>query len=326
MLKRRGFTLIELLVVIAIIAVLIALLLPAVQQAREAARRTQCKNNLKQLGLGLHNYHETFSIFPPGGLGGQTAASPNGFRASFFTLLLPYIDQANAYNKIDFNSYFSASGNFSLTPAMVDFLPTLRVPGLNCPSSELRVMAVSANPDDFVLQRPNYVGISGTVLNPADGTTFLASQGSIGAGRYVNNGLLSANSRKQFRDIVDGSTNVIVMSEQGRPLVDGTDNRSSMWRGGAWAGCYYLGESNPANGDQFCQNLVNVEYGSNNMAVGLSDANVSYMSSIPFSSRHVGGVHALRGDGTVTFLSDNINFKTLLQLTHLSDGNVVGEY
>src|SRR5476651_2493187 len=96
--RRRAFTLIELLVVIAIIAVLVALLLPAVQQAREAARRSQCKNNFKQIGLALHNYHDVFTIFPPGG--------NYPAYASFFVGLLPYMDQGAAYNQFDFNADF----------------------------------------------------------------------------------------------------------------------------------------------------------------------------------------------------------------------------
>ena len=100
--KYRGFTLIELLVVIAIIAILIALLLPAVQQAREAARRTQCKNNLKQLGLAFHNYHDTFTLFPIG----VQSAGPNAghYGPSFYAGILPYLEQANVYNRLTFNS------------------------------------------------------------------------------------------------------------------------------------------------------------------------------------------------------------------------------
>jgi prepilin-type N-terminal cleavage/methylation domain-containing protein len=106
--RRRGFTLIELLVVIAIIAVLIALLLPAVQQAREAARRTQCKNNMKQLGLAMHNYHDTFRVFPPGWIAVDPATNAqsahegiSGF--GWGTMLLPQIDQSPLYNQLNLN-------------------------------------------------------------------------------------------------------------------------------------------------------------------------------------------------------------------------------
>ena len=97
--RRRGFTLIELLVVIAIIAVLIALLLPAVQQAREAARRTQCKNNLKQMGLALHNYHDTYNGFPNGNI----ASAAGGWGMSWYMRILPYVDQAPVFNKLTFS-------------------------------------------------------------------------------------------------------------------------------------------------------------------------------------------------------------------------------
>src|SRR6476469_1828653 len=96
---RTAFTLIELLVVIAIIGVLVSLLLPAVQQAREAARRTQCKNNLKQIGLALHNYESTYNRLPPGNFGGIAGCKDDGLAWSFS--ILPYIDQAPLYNKID---------------------------------------------------------------------------------------------------------------------------------------------------------------------------------------------------------------------------------
>ncbi len=317
--RRLGFTLIELLVVIAIIAVLIALLLPAVQQAREAARRSQCKNNLKQLGIALHNYHDTFSVFPPGGLYPR--------RASFLVMLFPYMDQAAAYNQLNFSSSFTANGG-TITPAMTAFLPQIRVPSLNCPSSEMTTYAAHPN-DGLTVQRTNYVGISGSVYDPNNTSVILAVNTGMVYGWYVNNGVLAANSKTQMRDILDGSSNTLMVGEQGRPLVDNvTDNRGSGYCGGAWAGCYQAGEStNPGvNANQFCGPLTNVAYAINNMAAGLQWAATPYQSSTPFSSRHVGGAQFLRGDGTVVFLSENINFATLMKLANMRDGAVLGEY
>src|SRR4051794_7951368 len=115
--KNRGFTLIELLVVIAIIAVLIALLLPAVQQAREAARRTQCKNNLKQIGLALANYESTFTSFPPARIGryanGISGTWDDGW-ASWAVMILPYLEQSNLYNQYNVNLRWNDIGNASI--------------------------------------------------------------------------------------------------------------------------------------------------------------------------------------------------------------------
>lgn len=314
--RRPGFTLIELLVVIAIIAVLIALLLPAVQQAREAARRSQCKNNLKQLGLALHNYHDTFTIFPPGG-------NYPGY-ASFFVAILPYMDQAPGYNKIDFTSDFDTrSGYRTFTAAQSAIYSTLFVPGLNCPSSELISFGISrtCSPNTLQIQRPHYVGISGAVISPVDGTT--NSNTASTYGWQVTNGVLACDGGTRIRDMIDGVSNTMMVAEQGRPLDTGLDNRSSMHCGGAWEGCYYAGGATATS--QFCQNLTNLAYGINKMGP-LSYAANPYESSNPISSRHVGGAHALRGDGTVVFLSDNINFTTLLRLASKNDNQVIGEY
>src|SRR5436190_1292958 len=115
----RGFTLIELLVVIAIIAVLIALLLPAVQQAREAARRTQCKNNMKQMGLGLYNYESTHRVFPPARIDLTGPPGPAIYQTRWITLCLPYFDQANVYSLYNFNQAWFDTANIPATSAKI---------------------------------------------------------------------------------------------------------------------------------------------------------------------------------------------------------------
>jgi prepilin-type processing-associated H-X9-DG protein len=146
--------------------------------------------------------------------------------------------------------------------------------------------------------------------------------GDSGYGRYVSNGVLYGGSYVRIADITDGTSNVMAMSEQGRPLLTEVDNRSCMWGGGAWNGCYLIGE---APSGSFCMNLTQIQYGINNMT-GLPQADTPYKSSNPLSSRHTGGVHALKCDGSVIFLSENVNFLTLLRLAHKSDSQPVGEY
>ena len=248
--RSRGFTLIELLVVIAIIAILIALLLPAVQQAREAARRTQCKNNLKNVALAFHNYHDTFDIFPPG----YIAAIPNHSTRSALTLLLPYIEQANLYNQIDSSTpMFNGPTGYNATilaqnVAAAATILTIFV----CPSSVARPTDSYLYPAGafgggfpaanctWVGGRTDYGGTSGV-------------RGAFGNLAYSNNqggdreGVLRAagvgGDRSRMRDITDGTSNTFLLGERtggtqiyyknipapGLPAVIGQTN------GGGWA-------------------------------------------------------------------------------------------
>src|SRR5579859_6029688 len=174
--SRRGFTLIELLVVIAIIAVLVSLLLPAVQQAREAARRTQCKNNLKQLGLAMHNYHDAYLGFPMGK--NTTASGLTNFPAQ--ARILPYIDQTNLYNQINFNVGPTNAAN------VLAYNTTL--PAFRCPTDTDTMQAVIGG-------RSNYYTNTGTnVINGLPGLTV----GSTNYGMPMPNGPIYQDSFMKF--------------------------------------------------------------------------------------------------------------------------------
>lgn len=324
--RRTGFTLIELLVVIAIIAILIALLVPAVQKVRESAARTQCANNLKQMGLALHAFHDVNSMLPPGGQGPPAGATAGG--PSFLVLILPYIEQQGVYNTFDFASGWDTRGTFTATQSSA--YANARVKIYNCPSTDLeKFNSGSTCPGSPAAQRPNYVGVSGATYSPTDGTTAIPAYNGTAStyGVHTKTGALIASpdkNGKRFADMTDGTSNVIVISEQGRKRTDDTDYRSCMHCGGAWMGCYYNGGWSVAS--QFCQNLVEVRHAINNMATGLQYGQQPYESSTVFSSYHTGGVQAARGDGSITWLGDATPLITLLRLAHISDGNPVADY
>jgi len=327
--RRSAFTLIELLVVIAIIAILVALLLPAVQQAREAARRSQCKNNLKQMGLALHNYHDTFSVFPANGY----------FRrgASWHVPILPYMEQSAVYDGLTFgeHSSFMYQSGCGCTAEDIDLHAEVRLSYITCPSSPLPSVTNGAVPSGQVgsfgsstiaLQVAEYAAIAGHTRNP-NTQADIYTAGSYG--HYADNGTIYVRSKTRMRDLTDGTTNTLIVSESSRPTKDvlgvrGTvgnqyDNRVGSFSGGMWIG--------PKELTGWIANQISVRYPINSDAMTSSSEGYlySYTQNNPLSSNHDGGVQGLLGDGSVRFLSENMSEVTLQRLCIRNDGLILGE-
>lgn len=301
--QRKGFTLIELLVVIAIIAILIALLLPAVQQAREAARRSTCKNQLKQIGLALHNYHETHRIFPQGGFGqsigsGTGNTTANNVSMSFLVMILPFVDQAPLYETFNLNRGYQHSTNMQAC---------LNVPPVyHCPSSN---KTKSTHTSEVVISAPvfasHYVGNMGPVgTNPVTSAPYPLECENPSAGTSITNcrsgndvsalGVLGGpRSAIRLRDVIDGTSNTIMVGE-----MSGHKYLAEIIAPRAWdRGCH----------NDSCGSSKNVKFGIN--VHGFISGEFNNMS---FGSQHEGGAHLLMADGSVHFASENVDLNVYL--------------
>lgn len=319
--RQKGFTLIELLVVIAIIAVLIALLLPAVQQAREAARRTQCKNNLKQIGLAIHNYHDTYNRFP--GIGLQV-----GWGHNWTVSILPYADQAPLYNMWVFtgtDTGWRGDGVGGPNNANYD---NKQIPWMICPSSPLPVFLTRfPNP---VLPAAGYMAVTGAAPNglyqPASGSTWWPSSGNNGI--YSNSGLIVQEACKQMRDCTDGLSNTILIGEQSNFTFDPTGvNKADARAGATWG--WAMGSNSGWAAGPGGGGATTIRYAPNAKVLGTDGCIATTENqriNTPLNSAHTGGVQLLMGDGAVKFISENINMATLTYLAARDDGQVVGDY
>jgi len=328
--SRRGFTLIELLVVIAIIAILVALLLPAVQQAREAARRSSCKNNLKQLGLALHNYHDVHNKFPMGARPGISNAC-----TSWRFALLPYLEQPALYD-------LAAASNWSLPSyiasptSLSQFNPNVQqlfgrvVPVYACPSSAINPLYAFSTADreiGSVTQGHHYVGIMGAYPDPEGRTAleYAAMHGHF----PTSNGTLLNGECKSMRDLTDGTSNTIVVSEQSgnanqNAAVRRIANYHTGWGGNTTTGTVTTWQANP-DVHRYSSGITSVFHSPNPKAVG-AEGNNEWKSNTPLTSFHTGGVQVVLGDGAVRFVSDNVHLQTLQRLCVRDDGAALGEW
>ena len=298
--RTRGFTLIELLVVIAIIAILIALVLPAVQRAREAARRTQCKNNLKQIGLALHNYHGIHGVFPSGWIS-VNAGVPNAHHGTsgvgWAAMILPQMEQNNAYQL--FNSLLPLTD-----PANAAFLQ-VQIPAYKCPSDpQPDKFTISSEATGAVLAElpiANYIGVFG----PENLDNCENSPGNLPVmsdGTCKGSGVFYHNSSVRLRDLSDGTSSTLMTGER-------RTNASLDWFS-SWPGMISEGEESI---QRVCGSADHVP---NHPASHFDD----------FSSHHVGGAQFCLGDGSVHFISENIDGRLYQALATIQNGEVVGDF
>ncbi len=308
--SRPAFTLIELLVVIAIIALLIAMLLPAVQQVREAARRTQCNKNLFQIGLALQNYHQAHESLPPGSLNeaGPIRNEPQGYHHNWIVCLLPYLDERPIYSRIDPAAGIYEAANAAARQASV--------PLLFCPSDP--AARQSARADDVPVALTSYAGVHHPLEAPIDVT---------------NHGVLFLNSRVRFADVPDGVSHTVFVGEIKRSESDlgwASGTRASLRNGGMAlnrtpGGSRYYNDP-AAHGDpseEWLQQMAATKFDDRVDAGSRADAALLVGG---FGSHHPGGSHFAMGDGSVRFVSENINRDTLQQLLDRADGAVQVEF
>lgn len=324
--RPKAFTLIELLVVIAIIAVLIALLLPAVQQAREAARRTQCKNNLKNIGVAFHNYHDSYNMFPPAYVGepGNTGPNPPGTPSGsanvhgFTEYILPYIDQANVYNQINF------------TVPLLDVAPTNTafqtiIPIYICPSTARGGNTVTINyaagdwwnasAAAYTTGAMDYSPFGGMVGNGAAMYALTVAPTSPQARRQ---GILSDdNIRVDVGSVTDGTSNTLLLYER--------SGRNDLYQRGKLItknGTYGGGWADPGLYEDWVAGS-SIDGSIHRGPCAINCANRSGDGAYSF---HVGGVHVLLADGSVRFLSESASQVVFANLGTHQGGRITPDF
>ncbi len=315
--RHRGFTLVELLVVIAIIAILIALLVPAVQKVREAAARTQCENNLKQLALAMHNYHDTYKMFPYGVDNHIHAdgSEGNSDRFCWFFPVLPYVEQSALYN--DIMAYMAGKSPYSGQPGIVTYYPKNKtiLSIFICPADPVSPKTITGTgPSDSNQQgfHGNYVACAGSTNFDADGL-----QGA------NLNGLFYAFSKTRMAAIMDGTSNTLMFSEI-RIVPDGLDSNAHDTRGryynNAFQGSVLFSTQYPPNSlildrVQWCETT---DYS--------PCQSVSSTQNLTPRSYHTGLVNAALADGSVRSITETVNPSIYLALGTRAGNEPTGDY
>ena len=318
--KTKAFTLVELLVVIAIIGILIAMLLPAVQAAREAARRMQCANNLKQVGLALLSYESASGHFPPGGI----SRSNGSCASSWWVPTLAFIEQKVISDRFDFDAGWVNQENHHL-------LDKVRFPFMYCPSSTLPPLANGEGGSPAQLMRPTYAGVAGAT-NHSTAYDFSDSSSFISNGRISLGGVLIPWDSVTMSDISDGTSNTIAVGEQSNwldpvPNASGTGDpikvsQESGDRRSDSCHSFMIGPfARSWTSRQF--NLTHVRYPINERSPNIDGVFGSGAPNMPIQSAHTGGAQALFVDGSVHFLEEALDINILFDLANRDDGKTV---
>jgi prepilin-type N-terminal cleavage/methylation domain-containing protein/prepilin-type processing-associated H-X9-DG protein len=326
----HGFTLVELLVVITIIGILIALLLPAVQAAREAARKMQCSNNLKQVGLGLLNYESGYGTYPPAGLSGLN------FDTSWWIRIFPYVELSNISDR-----YSYAIGGWIGDPAYAnpnrDLLRNQQFALMSCPSSTLPPLVMTgADHDNANVQSATYAGISGAAdptLSAAQNLALYKSKDSPGTPGWVSRGgVLIMYAGVHIADISDGTSNTMVVGEQSDVLLQSPASYGGRIAGDCRADCWHgfaMGPStanptDPTTGlDPRQWNVTCVVYPVNEKSAMGYGIYGNCGSNTPVQSVHPGGANVLLADGSVHFCSESLDIQILRYMATRDDGKAV---